>query len=214
MKRNRLLGLALAGVVGSGAIGWVAGTQVQSSNEASAAAKPPAASAVTAAVKRQALAATIVTRGTAQYGEPTKVNLAASAGGELVTRSPEAEKDLNEGGAFMEANGHPVFALQGDRPMYRDLRPGETGEDVRQLEEALARLGFDPGVVDGVYDGATASAVDRWYTAAGYSAQGPTEAERSELRSAANGVDQAQSALAAARRQLADGTKPPTEVEL
>jgi peptidoglycan hydrolase-like protein with peptidoglycan-binding domain len=215
VKRNRLLAIALAGVVGSGAAGWMAGTKVQSSNEAAASAKAPEASAVTAAVKRQALSATIVTRGTAQYGEPSKVNLAAGSGGaELVTRAPEASTDLAEGDAFMETNGHPVFALQGDRPMYRELGPGDSGDDVRQLEEALARLGFDPGPVDGVYDGLSGAAVDRWYAAAGYTAQGPSEVERNELRSAESAVDQARTALASARRQLTDGTKAPTEVEL
>ena len=57
---------------------------------------------------------------------------------------------------LIEVNGRPVLALQGDAPMYRTLRPGDTGDDVRQLELALARLGFDPGPVDGTYD-----AVDR-----------------------------------------------------
>ncbi len=215
MKRNRLLGLALSGVLASGAVGWVAGTRIQSSNEAEASAGPPDASSVTAAVKRQGLSATIVTRGTAQYGEPQKVSLApGSGGGGLVTRPPEAGATLNEGDYFMEANGKPVFALQGDRPMYRELGPGDSGEDVRQLETALSRLGFDPGTIDGVYDGATANAVDRWYEAAGYRAEGPTDAERSELRASSNAVDQSQTALAAARRQLAEGTKPPTAIEL
>lgn len=215
MKRNRVLALALAGVVGSGVVGWVAGTRVQSSNEAAAAADPPDASAVTAAVKKQALSSNIVTRGTAKFGEPSKVSLAAGSGGAgLVTKAPEAGLELDEGTPFMEVNGLPVFALEGGRPMYRDLGPGDSGEDVRQLEEALARLGFDPGAIDGVYDGATASAIDRWFAAAGYTAEGPTDAERSELRSAATAVDQAQSALANAKRQLNEGTKPPTELDM
>lgn len=213
MKRNRVLVIALSGVVASGAVGWVAGTRVQSSNEAAAAARAPDASAVTAAVKKQALSANIVTRGTAQYGEPQEVAL-AGGGSALVTKPPQAGTELAEGSAFMEVNGLPVFALDGERPMYRDLGPGDSGEDVKQLEEALARLGFDPGAVDGVYDGATAAAVDAWYVAAGYTAQGPTDAERAELRSASSAVDQAESQLASARRQLTDGTKPPTEAEL
>ncbi len=213
MKRNRVLSIALAGVVASGAVGWVAGTQVQSSNEAAAAAEPPEASAVTAAVKKLALSADVVTRGRAEYGEPQAVSLPGGSGS-VVTRAPEEGGEVAEGAPFMEANGLPVFALQGDRPMYRDLGPGDAGEDVKQLEEALARLGFDPGPADGVYDGATASAIDRWYTAAGYTAEGPSDAERSELRSAENALDQAESQLAAAQRNLADGTEPPTAAEL
>ena len=33
--------------------------------------------------------------------------------------------------------------------MHRDLGPGDSGEDVRQLERALARLGHPPGPIDG-----------------------------------------------------------------
>ena len=53
--------------------------------------------------------------------------------------------------------------------MYRDLGPGLTGEDVRQLEAALARLGIDAGPVDGTYDSATENAVSAFYQRAGYS---------------------------------------------
>ncbi|HEX2699304.1 MAG TPA: peptidoglycan-binding domain-containing protein, partial [Acidimicrobiales bacterium] len=73
---------------------------------------------------------------------------------------------------------------QGEVPMYRDLRPGDTGADVRQLEEALVRLGFPPGRVDGTYDVSTEAAVDAWYDAAGYAAQGPTDEQRDALRAA------------------------------
>lgn len=214
MSRNRVLVLALAGVAAAGAAGWVAGTQVQSSKEAAASAEPPLASAVTAAVKKMELASTIVTRGNAAYGQSAKVNLPAGGGASLVTSAPEAGRSLAEGDSFMEANGQPVFALLGGRPMYRDLGPGDTGEDVRQLEEALARLGLNPGPVDGTYDSSTAAAVGRLYARAGYSAPGQTDAERAEIRSATSVVDQAQNAVTAAKRQLAEGTKPPTELEL
>lgn len=214
MSRNRVLMLSLAGVLVAGASGWIAGTQVQSSNEAGASAEAPEASAVTAAVKKMQLASTIVTRGTAQFGESSTVSLAAGAGARLVTRAPEEGGQLADGDAFMEANGEPVFALKGSRPMYRDLGPGDTGEDVRQLEEALERLELAPGAVDGIYDAETAAAVARLYERAGYAAPGHSDAERSEIRSATAAVDQAETALAAARRQLSEGTKPPTAMEL
>jgi len=40
-----------------------------------------------------------------------------------------------------------------------------SGPDVAQLERALEVLGHDPGLVDGVYDLDTASAVDEWTSA-------------------------------------------------
>jgi peptidoglycan hydrolase-like protein with peptidoglycan-binding domain len=54
--------------------------------------------------------------------------------------------------------------------MFRDVGPGIRGDDVRQLEEALIRMGFDPGPADGVYDAATESAVRGWYERSGFSA--------------------------------------------
>ena len=53
----------------------------------------------------------------------------------------------------------PVFLLEGELPSYRDLGPGIRGDDVRQLETSLARMGFDPGPEDGLFDGSTATAV-------------------------------------------------------
>jgi peptidoglycan hydrolase-like protein with peptidoglycan-binding domain len=46
--------------------------------------------------------------------------------------------------------------------------PGISGDDVRQLERALKRLGFDPGVINGVYDQQTSEAVGDWYSASGW----------------------------------------------
>jgi peptidoglycan hydrolase-like protein with peptidoglycan-binding domain len=39
------------------------------------------------------------------------------------------------------------------------LRPGATGEAVRELQQALKGLGYDPGPVDGQFGGATEAAV-------------------------------------------------------
>ncbi|MCO5321377.1 MAG: hypothetical protein M9922_08270 [Microthrixaceae bacterium] len=58
----------------------------------------------------------------------------------------------------------PVL-MYGTSPMTRDLRPGDEGDDVAQLQANLMALGFDADgalAVNGVYDGATAVAVERW----------------------------------------------------
>jgi peptidoglycan hydrolase-like protein with peptidoglycan-binding domain len=52
---------------------------------------------------------------------------------------------------------------------------------VQQLEEALARLGFDPGPVDGNYDQKTSAAVERMYQKAGWEAFGPTREQRAAV---------------------------------
>ena len=39
------------------------------------------------------------------------------------------------------------------------LSTGSSGDEVTQLQEDLAKLGFDPGPVDGIFGGKTAAAV-------------------------------------------------------
>lgn len=55
-------------------------------------------------------------------------------------------------------SGQPVIALATAEPLYRDLRPGSRGSDVRSLQDELARLGF-PVDVDGSYGPVTRDAV-------------------------------------------------------
>jgi len=49
--------------------------------------------------------------------------------------------------------------------MWRDLRDGDEGNDVRQLETNLVRLGYDPGgevIIDDEFTSATADMVELW----------------------------------------------------
>ena len=45
---------------------------------------------------------------------------------------------------------------------------------MRQLEEGLKRLRFDPGPLDGTYDEQTSAAVAEWYKSVGYTPFWPT----------------------------------------
>jgi multidrug efflux pump subunit AcrA (membrane-fusion protein) len=83
---------------------------------------------------------------------------------------------------MLSASGRPVLVLQGTIPAYRDLAPSTSGKDVLQLEEALKRLGFDPGPVDGFYDEQTSTAVAQWYRAAAWEPFGPTPAQLATMR--------------------------------
>jgi peptidoglycan hydrolase-like protein with peptidoglycan-binding domain len=89
---------------------------------------------------------------------------------------------LNEGEVLLTASGRPVLVLQGEDSAYRDLVPGISGDDVRQLESGLRRLGFDPGPVDGTYDEQTSAAVADWYTSAGFQPFGPTVEQIANIR--------------------------------
>jgi len=59
----------------------------------------------------------------------------------------------------------PLYAMYGDAPAYRNMTMGLDGDDIRQLKENLADMGFgdtDAFEVDGVFDEHTAAAVRRW----------------------------------------------------
>ncbi len=115
--------------------------------------------------------------GTLAYAETSTVT-AASDG--LVTEIVAADDLLERGAVAYAIDGRPTVVMYGDVPLYRELTPGAEGDDVLLLEQNLAALGYhvaevdDAGlpvdgnlVVDGVYDDATVSAVERWQDDAG-----------------------------------------------
>src|SRR3712207_497550 len=169
---------AVLGLVGGMALGaWYAGSRIRSPAEAAARTAPPAPSPILVPVERRVLSSDVVTRGTARFGLPQPISIAPSAlkaGPGLIARLPLRNTQIEEGDVSIAASGRPVFVLVGKLPAYRDLAPGITGDDVGQLEEGLARLGFDPGSVDGQYDNQTSNAVAAWYTSRGWEPFGPT----------------------------------------
>ncbi|MGN5630801.1 peptidoglycan-binding protein [Streptomyces sp. AC154] len=210
MKRlstRKQLGAVIGAVVLVGAGGWVAGSQVHSPADAAAARTAPKAGPVTVAVQRQSLTATVVTTGSVEFDSPEPLSLAgavgtgtaATAGGEgaeqRVTKAPVSGAKVKEGDVLMTVNGRPVLALQGTVPMYRAMGPGMSGDDVKQLQKALGRLGFGPGGVTGTFGQGTAAAVTSWYTHKGYQAQQPSPDEQQQLGTLQQSVSSAQEAL-------------------
>ncbi len=65
--------------------------------------------------------------------------------------------------ASVEATTTTVTTLPGTDPLSipltRTIRKRDTGEDVRRVQQRLKDLGFDPGVIDGVYGSNTIMAV-------------------------------------------------------
>lgn len=204
-RRIKLLATVLAGVAAFAVFAWVAGSRIESPADVAARTAPPTPSPILVPVEQRVLGASLVTRGTARFGLPQPVSVAPStlkpAAG-VITLLPLRNAQVPEGGLLLTASGRPVFVLQGDLPMYRDLVPGLRGDDVRQLEQALTRLGFDPGPVDGFYDPQTAAAVAQWYKARGWEPFGPTREQLAALhtleREAGEAAKAALSAQAAA----------------
>ena len=53
-----------------------------------------------------------------------------------------------------------------------NLKPGDTGPQVKVLQRALASLGYSPGKIDGDYGSSTQAAVEKFQTSAGIKADG------------------------------------------
>jgi peptidoglycan hydrolase-like protein with peptidoglycan-binding domain len=176
---------AILGVVGGMALGaWYMGSRIQSPAEVAARTAAPEPSAILVPVESRVLSSDVVTRGTVRFGLPQPISIAPSTvkgGAGLISSLPRPNTGFGEGEVILSASGRPVFVLQGAAPAFRDMSPGTSGDDVRQLEEALARLGFDPGPVDGNYDQRTSAAVERWYQKAGSDPFGPTREQRAAI---------------------------------
>jgi hypothetical protein len=203
--RGKTLGIALAVVVATSAASFAIGSRIKSPAEIAARTAPPAASLITAPVEQRTLSADVVVRGTVRYGAPQAVTLPASSlkkGSRVLSTAPAKGAQLNEGDPAMSVSGRPVFVLQGQRPAYRDLIAGVSGDDVRQLQAALNRLGVYHGAVNGTYDQATASAVAAWYLKAGYVAQGMTDEQIAALRTFQGEQYTANTDIMAAREAL------------
>jgi hypothetical protein len=212
VRRTTTLSIGLAAVVAAAAGGWLAGTQIKSPAQVAAEAEPPPPSRITVPVELRTLGRDIIIRGDVRFDQPAGITLAdppaVLGGASIVTLAPEEGTDLTEGSLVIEVSGRPILILQGDLPMFRTIRPGDDGDDVLQLEEALARIGFDPGAVDGKYDGDTATGLDAWYRSLGYQPIGPNEQEQAELDAAKAAVDAASRDVTSAGQVLAAAKDP------
>jgi hypothetical protein len=184
-RRINILYAVLACVASAAAGAWYAGSQIESPAEVAARTAAPPPSPILVPIERRVLSTDVVTRGTVRFGLPQQVSLAPSTlktGPGLLTSLPAKNTQIQEGDVLVTASGRPVFVLLGQTPAYRDLVPRLTGQDVRQLEEALKRLGFDPGPLDGLYDQQTSAAVAELYKAKGWDPFGPTADQLTVVR--------------------------------
>jgi peptidoglycan hydrolase-like protein with peptidoglycan-binding domain len=201
MQRRTLVLSVVAAVVLSSLTTWIANEWIRSPAEVAARTAPPAPAPILVPVVKQVLATKVVTRGTGHYGSPRELSVTPSAlkrGPRVITSLPKVGSHIGEGDVLLTISGRPVFILEGAQPSYRDLGPGMSGQDVRQLEEALQRSGFDPGPADGSYDAETAGAVEALYrrhrfepvvaTEEQLAATRPAEAELVEGARAESGV--------------------------
>jgi multidrug efflux pump subunit AcrA (membrane-fusion protein) len=62
----------------------------------------------------------------------------------------------------LTVSGIPVFALVSGTPLYENLSYGSENANVTALEKALKSHGYDPGEIDGYFDGYAQAALLQW----------------------------------------------------
>ncbi|MEV2216379.1 peptidoglycan-binding protein [Streptomyces sp. NPDC050997] len=194
--------VAVAAVLLTGA-GIAASFVVKSPAQAAAEAEPPPQDVLTAPVENRVLKDSVIIRGTVVAGQSVDVAPSGASGegttGAVVTKAPKAVgTEVKAGQVLAEISGRPVFALKGRVPVYRDLKPGSTGDDVTQLQSALAALGHGTGSdARGTFGAGTKSALTAFYASIGYN---PVSAQAEGTAT----VQDAQDAVTAAERAWQD----------
>lgn len=142
--------------------------QVRSPAQAALDAAAPPRSLLTATASTEVVSTSVVGRGTVTASQPVDVPLPAVEGRPIVSATPvQVGETLTPGQVLVELSGRPVIVLEGPVPAYRDLRPGDKGPDVTQLQRALTALGHRV-TIDGVFGEGTKSAVRALYAKVGY----------------------------------------------
>jgi hypothetical protein len=180
MRRRRIIALAIVVFVVIAVVGAVLLTlAIKSPAQQAAETKAPAATQLTVPVVRTVLSTSVLAQ--AVVDPPREVSPSDIGGGgggspgqnvqQIVTKIFHGTGSyVGQGQVILEVAERPFFALAGIVPAYRNLVPGETGQDVTQLQEDLETLGFGVGGDTlGTYGAGTSAAVTAFYDAIGYS---------------------------------------------
>lgn len=164
-RRPVLVGLGVAVAVAAVATTAAFGVDLSSEPAANRAAAPPATGTIT----RMTLVETEKVSATLGYGDPVPVTAHANA---TLTWLPAEGVTVSRGQTVYRVDDQPVVLLYGSLPVYRVLRTGVEGADVKQLERNLSALGYPGFTVDDSFSSSTASAVKAWQEDLGRDATG------------------------------------------
>ncbi|MEU1284262.1 peptidoglycan-binding protein [Kitasatospora sp. NPDC005856] len=160
MRRRTLIASLVVVVAAVGGTAAVTRLGPAAGHGNAAAAEPTARAGATAEVTRSDLSSSVRRNGTLGFAAERKVNATTTG---TLTWTPAPGTGVERDQRLYEADGRAVWLLYGAEPMYRTLRSGDEGKDVRQLEENLRALGLAGSLtVDGKFTDATAEAVRRW----------------------------------------------------
>ncbi|MFF2526984.1 peptidoglycan-binding protein [Streptomyces liangshanensis] len=173
VRRRRALLAAVVGCLVCTGAGIGATMFVKSPAQAASEVAAPPADVLTVPVAHKVIADSVVTRGkvtASQRVEVSSEGTAKGVGRSIVTKANiRPGQALRLGQVLVEVSGRPIFLLKGDIPAYRDLALGMRGEDVAQLQAALADVGYSSGAdASGVFGTGTERAVSRFYLSMGY----------------------------------------------
>jgi len=168
-KRFFLAGVAI-GVIAMSATGLAAARLIESPNQLAAHSAAPAASVITGVARMRILSDDIVLRGSVRAGRTVEVKASAPYASVVVTKMiARLGGRVRPGHVIAEIDGRPIILLRGSLPAYRDLREGDSGPDVTQLQTALIRLGYADFDPSGYFGPSTAYALALLYEQLGYS---------------------------------------------
>lgn len=212
--RRRWLAAVAVGAVIATLGGLGAALLVKSPAQVAADAAAPRADVLTATVEHRVLTSSVITRGQVVAGQTVEVIPQVTAGvgaaRPVITRLRVRPGDtVKPGQVLMEVSGRPVFVLEGSLPVYRDLSPGATGDDIAQLQKALKALGHSSAPdAAGSFGAGTKAALNSFYKAVGYTPVSASGAEGDPVAEARSQVTAAQRALEDVRSAQAQASKP------
>lgn len=130
-------------------------------------ARPPAPTVLTAAVRYGVLRNSVAFRADVSDANPSIAGVPASVGsdGQVITAMAVRPRDTaSDGQLVAEVSTRPIFLALGAVPAFRQMQPGTSGVDVRQLQRMLAAQGLFFGNPNGIFGAGTAAGLRSLYS--------------------------------------------------
>lgn len=178
---TRVVVLLLVTSLVTGGVGVAAGWLIRSPAQVAAQAAPPQPSVITASVSEGSVKQEREFGGKVALGNTVALNPEPPAEVTMVMteQTVPVGGTVEAGQVIVEVSDRPVIYLEGSVPLLRDLKLGDTGEDVVRLQEALAPWGAP--YPNGIFGSATAEALRYMYAVIDYKAPEELVARKSEL---------------------------------
>lgn len=164
LLRRLIILVAVPVVVAAGAV--VVASHSATPAQTAANARPPALRVLTASVAHRVLTNSVVFRADVSDASPSIASVPASVGSDaqvITSMAVRAGATVIAGQLVAAVSTRPIFVATGAVPAFRQMQPGSSGVDVRQLQQMLARRGLLGVATDGTFGTATAAAVRALY---------------------------------------------------